>query len=384
MARFPKPLPNPAVRGSENPADREFEDTDEKTDPEIALPPPPATPGGESPTVIAAGPRVQTPPVNPLQHLMRDPTITEIMVNDVRKIFVEREGVLLETTHRFESIEQLNRTVQSLLEGTGRILSYDQPFTDFRLADGSRVTMAIPPITLQGPSISIRRFSKAFGVDDWVKGQVLPQEAADFLRQLVLKKKNILISGGTSTGKTTLLNQLIDAIPRGERLVVIEETAEVLVPHANTVRLQPKSASPTSPGVTERDLVALALRMRPDRILMGEIRRSEALDLLLAMNTGHEGSMSTLHANSPRDALARMESLCLLAGVQLPVSVIRKHIARAIDYLVQLTRTRGGLRRVHAIVQITGMEGDVITTQDLWTYDDSTAVLRPTGLTPQS
>lgn len=358
MARFPKPIPNPAGSSSGF-----TDENDERTDPDIRRP---------APAVAASD--------NPLEALLRDPTLSEIMVNDLRNIFVERDGLLMETSVRFSTPESLQRAIQKLLDGSGRILTREQPYADFRGQDGSRIHIVLPPLADQGPSITIRRFPRALGMSELIREKLLPESMAELIQRIVAKKKNVLISGGTSTGKTTLLNALLELIPRNERLVVIEETPELRIKHPNSVKLVTQLPSPTSSGVDARDLIANSLRMRPDRLLMGELRRSEAFDFLLAMNTGHEGSMATLHANSPRDALARLESLCLMAGASLPLAALRKQISRAVDFVIQLERFRTGTRRITHISQVTGMEGDVITMQELWAPQGDSDVSSTTSI----
>jgi pilus assembly protein CpaF len=237
------------------------------------------------------------------------------------------------------------------------------------LPDGSRVNIVAPPITLGGPSLTIRRFPvKSLTVPDLIRLGTLDQRMAQFLQACVVGKLNILLSGGTGSGKSTLLGALAQWIPTSERLVIIEDTPELRIPHTNSVRLQTKPQMPGSPPVTARDLVANSLRMRPDRILVGECRKAEAFDMLQAMNTGHEGSMTTLHANSPRDALSRLETLCMLANSELPLLVIRKQIESAVDLIIQIKRMRDGSRRISSIAEVNGMEGDTLIMQDIFRY----------------
>jgi pilus assembly protein CpaF len=309
------------------------------------------------------------PDMGLLSGFLKDPAITEIMVNDLRNIMIEREGVMGFSGLRFQTIEELNRIVRNILDATGRILSPDSPYLDVMLPDGSRVNIVAPPLTRLGPSLTLRKFPQdRFQLETLVKGQLLDSKMAQFLKACVVGKLNILISGGTGTGKTTLLNALSFLIPKAERIVVIEDIPELKIQHSNSVSLQTKPQTPGSAAIPARELVANALRMRPDRIVVGECRRSEAFDMLQAMNTGHSGSMTTLHANSPRDALSRLETLCLLAGSDLPLLAIRKQMASAIDLIVQIKRFRNGRRKIVSISEITGIEGDTLTMQDIFSF----------------
>jgi pilus assembly protein CpaF len=305
-----------------------------------------------------------------LDSLMKDPSITEIMVNDLRNVMIERNGILQFSGFTYQSIDELNRLTRNILDITGRILSPDSPYVDTMLPDGSRVNIVAPPLTLIGPCITIRKFpSKRPTINDLITNATLDQRIAYFLNVCVLGKMNILVSGGTGSGKTTLLNVLAAFIPKGERLVTIEDTPELAIQHFNSVKLQTKPQTPGSSAILARELVANALRMRPDRIIIGECRRSEAFDMLQAMNTGHSGSMSTLHANSPRDALARLETLCMLTGIDFPLLALKKQISSAVDLIIQIKRFRNGKRRVIAISEVTGMEGETITLQDIFVYE---------------
>ena len=315
-------------------------------------------------------PTIRMPEMGPLESMMKDPTISEIMVNDLRNVMIEKDGKLAFSGFSYTSIDELNRLTRNILDITGRILSPDQPYVDVMLPDGSRVNIVGPPLTLLGPCITIRKFpSQRLGVNDLIAREMLDQRIAYFLNVCVVGRLNILVSGGTGGGKTTLLNVLTSFVPKKERIVTIEDTPELIIQHANSVRMQTKPQSPASAPVTARDLVANALRMRPDRIIVGECRKSEAFDMLQAMNTGHSGSMTTLHANSTRDALARLETLCMLAGTDLPISAIRKQMASALDLIIQIRRFRDGKRRVVEIAEVTGMEGDTILLQDLFTFE---------------
>jgi pilus assembly protein CpaF len=344
---------------------------DERTDPNLVLPrefskrtasAPQASP---SPTLIA-----RMPDLGAISALMKDPAVTEIMVNDVRNVMIEKEGKLVFSGFTLNSLEDLNRLTRTILDTTGRVLSPDTPYVDVMLPDGSRVNIVGPPLTQVGPCLTIRKFpTKRFSIEELVQLQMLDKRIAYFLNACVVGKLNIIICGGTNSGKTTLLNALTQLVPKGERIIAIEDTPELVINHANSVRMQTKGQTPISPAVTARELVANSLRMRPDRIIVGECRRSEAFDMLQAMNTGHGGSMTTLHANAPRDGLSRLETLCLTAGLDLPLLAIRKQMNSAIDLIVQLKRFRSGKRRVTAISEVTGIEGDTITLQDIFLYE---------------
>ncbi|OFZ82970.1 MAG: hypothetical protein A2583_13095 [Bdellovibrionales bacterium RIFOXYD1_FULL_53_11] len=326
-------------------------------------------------------PAAKMPDLGPINVFMRDPEITEIMINDVRNVMIEKRGKLMFSGFCYQGIDELNRFVRTILDITGRILSPDQPYVDVMLPDGSRVNIVGPPVTIQGPCVTIRKFPlKKFTVNDLIAAASLDQRMAYFLNACVIGRINMLISGGTGSGKTTLLNVLSGFIPKGERIVMIEDTPELVLSHANSVRLQTKPQTPMSPAVSARELVANSLRMRPDRIIVGECRRAEAMDMLQAMNTGHEGSMTTIHANNPRDALARLETLCMLANTELPLLAIRKQVTSALDLVVQIKRFRGGERKLVSIVELTGMESDTYTLQDIFMYEiDLSATLDQTA-----
>jgi pilus assembly protein CpaF len=332
----------------------------------------------------ATAPRM--PDMGIIAPLMKDPEITEIMINDTRNIMVEKGGKIFLLGTRFQAIDELNRLTRNILDLTGRVLSPDQPYVDTMLPDGSRVNIVAPPLTQNGACLTIRKFPfKRFTLEDLVRFEMLSSNMAVFLQSCVLGRANILISGGTGTGKTTVLNALASLIPRVERIVTIEDTPELLLSQENIVSMKTKPQMPASPPITARELVANSLRMRPDRVILGECRRGEAFDMLQAMNTGHEGSMTTIHANSFRDALARLETLCMMSGVELPLLAIRKQIDEALDIVVQIKRFRDGKRKIVSISELTGMEGDVITTQDIYlagSPDGDNVSFDGTGLVP--
>jgi pilus assembly protein CpaF len=324
------------------------------------------------------------PDLGILTALMADPDVTEIMVNDIRNIMVERGGKILAVQQALSSLEELSRITRNLLDSAGKAITPEHPYVDTMLADGSRAHVIGPPLTQTGACITIRKFPvRRFSLDDLTAAGMLDRRMDYLLRACVLGKLNMLISGGTGSGKTTLLNSLIAIVPKSERLVTIEDTPELAVQQPNSVRLQTKLATGTTTAVTPRDLVANALRMRPDRLIIGECRREEAFDILQAMNTGHEGSMTTLHANSPHDAITRFETLCMLANIQIPLQAMRRQISSAIDLIVQIKRFRNGQRRIVAITEVTGIEGgEIITQQDIFLYDSDPQAYRCTGFVP--
>jgi pilus assembly protein CpaF len=333
---------------------------DEKTDP--------GTGGRASAPTIRSNQRM--PELGAISTLMNDPSITEIMINDVRNVMVEKEGKIMFSGFTFQSPEELSKLVHTILKATGNTLDPDQPYLDASLPDGSRINIIAPPLTQAAPCLTIRKFpTTRFSIEDLIKLEMLDVRIAQFLKACVMGKMNILICGGTGSGKTTFLNALTQLVPKSERIITIEDTLELVVQHPNSVRLQSKLETRGHPGVSARELVANALRMRPDRILVGECRRGEAFDMLQAMNTGHGGSMTTIHANSPRDGLFRLETLCLMAGVELPLIAIRKQINSALDLVIQIKRFRSGKRRLTQISEVTGTEGDTITMQDIFTYE---------------
>ncbi|WP_043496527.1 CpaF family protein [Georgenia sp. SUBG003] len=312
----------------------------------------------------------------PLQLLLDDPTVTEIMVNGPNKIYVEQRGKLTRTEVHFASEDHLRRIIERIVSRVGRRIDESSPLVDARLPDGSRVNAVIPPLAFSGSSLTIRKFSKdPFKVADLINFGTLTPEMAELLHACVEARLNIIVSGGTGTGKTTLLNVLSSFIPEGERIVTIEDAVELQLQQEHVVRLESRPANIEGKGeISIRDLVKNSLRMRPDRIVVGEVRGGESLDMLQAMNTGHDGSLSTVHANSPRDAIARLETLVLMAGMDLPLRAIREQIASAVDLVVQLSRLRDGTRRVTAVTEVQGMEGQTVTLQDAFVFDYSAGV----------
>lgn len=327
----------------------------------------------------------------PIEPLLHDESITEIMVNGHRQVFVERRGKLEDAGVQFASDEHLLRVIDRVVAAVGRRVDEASPMVDARLADGSRVNVIIPPLALRGPVLTIRKFSRdALTADDLVALGSLSADAVEFLRACVCGKLNILISGGTGVGKTTLLNALSSFIPSNERIITVEDAAELHLQQRHVVSLESRPSNIEGQGeVRIRDLVRNALRMRPDRIIVGEVRGPETVDMLQAMNTGHEGSLTTIHANTPRDALSRLETLVLTAGVDLPLRAIREQISSAFDLVVQVSRLVDGSRRVTHITEVLRMESDVVTLQDLFlarpAAGESTALLGDllaTGLRP--
>jgi pilus assembly protein CpaF len=332
--------------------------------------------------------------LGPLQRMLDDDSITEIMVNSYDKVFVERHGRLTPSPARFSSEAHLRRIIERIVAKVGRRIDESSPLVDARLADGSRVNAVIPPLAVDGSSLTIRKFSRnPLSVSDLVGFGTMTEQMAHLLHACVQAKLNILVSGGTGTGKTTLLNVLSGFVPRDERIVTIEDAVELRLQQPHVVRLE--SRPPNIEGTGEvriRDLVRNSLRMRPDRIIVGECRGGEALDMLQAMNTGHDGSLSTLHANSPRDAMARLETLVLMAGMDLPLRAIREQAASAIDLIIQISRLRDGSRRITHVTEVHGMEDNVIVLQDVFVFDYSAGVDKegrflgqaaPTGVRPR-
>jgi pilus assembly protein CpaF len=331
--------------------------------------------------------------LGPLETFLRDPEVTEIMVNNWDTIYVERGGKIYWTGAKFFDENQLRRTIDKIVARIGRRIDEASPYVDARLPDGSRVNAIIPPLAIDGPVLTIRKFAADPLVSaDLIAMGTLTQPVADFLQACVQGRINILVSGGTGAGKTTTLNVLSSFLPDDERIVTIEEAAELRLQQPHIVRLEDRPPNIEGRGeVTIRDLVRNALRMRPDRIVVGEVRGGEALDMLQAMNTGHDGSISTIHANSPRDVLSRVETMTLMAGVDLTVRAVREQVSSAINLIVHQGRLKDGSRRITHITEIVGMEGDIITLQDVFVFDFHAGIdehghfrghLKPTGLRP--
>ena len=330
--------------------------------------------------------------LGPLEPLLADESITEIMVNGPHKIFIERKGKLEKVNLSFESDDHLMRIIDRIVSPLGRRIDEASPMVNARLPDGSRVNAIIPPLALNGPTLTIRKFSKTpLTVEDLIRFGTITEEAMEFLKACVIAKINIIVSGGTGSGKTTLLNVLSGFIPSDERIITIEDAAELQLRQEHVVTLEARPPNIEGKGeVTIRDLVVNSLRMRPDRIVVGECRAGEALDMLQAMNTGHEGSLTTAHSNSPRDTLSRLETMCLMAGMELPVRAIREQIASAIDLIVHQERFRDGTRKVVNITEVQGMEGDVIVMSDIFQFEQQgmeggrvIGRLKPTGIRPK-
>jgi pilus assembly protein CpaF len=327
----------------------------------------------------------------PLERLLHDESVTEIMVNGPFDVWVERQGRLYETTVRFNDESHLRRIINKIVAQVGRRIDESSPLVDARLPDGSRVNAIIPPLSLSGPIVTIRKFSKKrLDLTDMIKLGTLSTETVEFLERCIVAELNILISGGTGSGKTTLLNALSTAIPDSNRIVTIEDAAELRLNQRHVLRLEARPKNIEGEGeIPIRELVRNSLRMRPDRIIVGEVRGPEALDMLQAMNTGHEGSLSTVHANSPRDALARIETMVLMAGYELPVRAIRHQVSSALDMIVHLERLEDGSRRVTSVTEVQRMESDVITMQELYKFkvervseDRVIGEMQSTGLRP--
>ncbi len=329
----------------------------------------------------------------PIQPLLNNPEITEIMVNGPHQVYIEKKGKLEKTEITFRDDDHVMHIIEKIVTPLGRRIDEGMPMVDARLPDGSRVNCIIPPLSLTGPTITIRKFSKIpFTIKDLQDKGTLTKEMSTFLEASVLSRLNIIVSGGTGSGKTTTLNVLSSFIPSSERIVTIEDAAELQMQQEHVIRLESRPPNIEGKGmITIRDLVRNSLRMRPERIVVGEVRSGEALDMLQAMNTGHDGSITTGHANSPRDMLSRLETMVLMAGMDLPVRAIREQIASAIDLIVQQTRMRDGSRKITHITEVQGMEGDVIILQDLFVYDQTgvdaegkvMGTFRPTGIRPK-
>jgi pilus assembly protein CpaF len=328
----------------------------------------------------------------PIEPLLADESITEIMVNGPNKIYIERKGKLEKVNLTFESDDHLMRIIDRIVSPLGRRIDESSPYVDARLPDGSRVNAIIPPLALNGPTLTIRKFSKTpLTVDDLIRFGSITSEAIEFLRACVIARLNIIVSGGTGSGKTTFLNILSGFIPDDERIITVENAAELQLRQEHVVTLESRPPNIEGKGeVSIRDLVINCLRMRPDRIVVGECRGGEALDMLQAMNTGHDGSLTTAHANSPRDTLSRLETMVLMAGMDLPVRAIREQVASAVDLIIQQSRMQDGSRKVINITEVQGMEGDVIVMSDIFAFEQQgmeagrvIGRLKPTGIRPK-
>jgi pilus assembly protein CpaF len=329
--------------------------------------------------------------LGPMDALLRDPSISEVMVNAPDEVFFEREGILYLSDVRFRDATHIMRVIERIIAPIGRRVDEGSPMVDARLPDGSRVNVIIPPISPKSPTITIRKFrADKLTMDDLVRATTVTDEMVEFLKACVKLKLNVLISGGTGTGKTTFLNALSAYIPESERIVTIEDPIEIKLQQPHVVSLEARPSNIDGKGeVAQRDLLRNSLRMRPDRIIIGEVRGPEAFDMLNAMNTGHEGSLSTVHANSPRDALARVENMVLMASLELPDRAIREQMSSALDVIIQLQRGSDGVRRVTHITECTGMEGQIVTLQDLFKFEQVSVdegriigAMRPTGIRP--
>lgn len=328
----------------------------------------------------------------PIQPLLDDPDVSEVMVNGPKKVFIEKSGKLTKSGVTFDDDDHVARIIDRIILPLGRRVDADSPTVDARLPDGSRVNAVIRPCSIDGPCITIRKFKKdKLSIDQLIKFGSLTQNMAEFIRACVLAHLNIVISGGTGSGKTTLLNVLSSYIPENERIVTIEDAAELQLQQDHVLRLETKVANIDGKGsVTIRDLVRNSLRMRPDRIIVGECRGGEALDMLQAMNTGHDGSLTTLHANTPRDAISRLETMVLMAGMDLPLKVVRQQISSAVDLIIQQTRLKDGSRKVTAITEVVGMEGDTVVMTDVFKFEQTGVAdggkiigeLKATGIRP--
>jgi pilus assembly protein CpaF len=328
----------------------------------------------------------------PIQPLLEDPDISEVMVNGPKKVFIEKNGRLTKTPITFDDNDHVLRIIDRIILPLGRRVDPDSPTVDARLPDGSRVNAVIPPVAIDGPSITIRKFKRdKLTMQQLVQFGSLTPNMGEFIKACVLAHLNIVISGGTGSGKTTLLNVLSGFIPENERIVTIEDAAELQLQQDHVLRMETKVANVDGKGaVTIRDLVKNSLRMRPDRIIVGECRGGEALDMLQAMNTGHDGSLTTLHANTPRDALSRLETMVLMAGMDLPLKVVRQQVSSAIDLIIQQTRLKDGSRKVTQITEVVGMEGDTVVLTDIFKFEQTGVAkdgkimgeLKPTGIRP--
>jgi len=311
--------------------------------------------------------------LGPIEPFMKDPTVSDILVNTYRQIYVERFGKLEPTDGRFKDDAHLRKIIDRIVSAVGRRIDESTPMVDARLHDGSRVNAIIPPAAIDGPALSIRRFAvDPLEMEDLVTLKSLTPEIGEILKGIVQCRLNVLISGGTGTGKTTLLNVLSRFIPHDERIVTIEDSAELQLKQEHVVRLETRPPNIEGKGeITQRDLVRNSLRMRPDRIIVGEVRAAEVVDMLQAMNTGHDGSLTTIHANSPRDALLRLETLVSMAGMSIPTEAIRRYISSALDVVIQIARLIDGSRKVVSLSEITGMEGNIITMQEIFSFEQT-------------
>jgi pilus assembly protein CpaF len=329
----------------------------------------------------------------PIQPVLDDPTVNEVMVNGPNLTYIEKKGKLVETDIKFDDDDHVMRVVDRIVRPLGRRVDRKVPMVDARLPDGSRVNVIIPPSALNGPTITIRKFpAKRLSIQDLINFGSFTPQMAEFFKACVISRLNIVVAGGTGSGKTTLLNVLSSLIPEDERIVTIEDSAELQLQQKHVVRLEAKPPELDGTGaVSIRDLVKNSLRMRPERIVIGECRGAETLDMLQAMNTGHDGSLTTLHSNTPREATSRMETLSLMAGIDFPIHVIREQISGAIDLIIQQSRLSDGSRRVTYVTEVAGMEGDVIVLQDIFKYTETgrnqdgkvLGEMRPTGLRPK-
>ncbi|MFH0780231.1 MAG: ATPase, T2SS/T4P/T4SS family [Parcubacteria group bacterium] len=325
--------------------------------------------------------------LGPLEDLLSDDAVSDIMINQGGKIiYVERKGRMSKTDKSFSSENSVRNAIERMLAPIGRRVDESSPMVDARLADGSRVHIAIPPVAIDGPTVTIRKFVKdKMTADALIKVGSLSRNMASFLKLCVLSRQNIIVSGGTGSGKTTLLNALSNFIPESERIVIIEDSNELQLQQEHKVRMEARTANIEGKGqITIRELLRNALRMRPDRIVIGECRGGEALDMLQAMNTGHDGSLTTLHSNSPRDSLSRLETMVLMAGMDLPLKAIRTQIASAVNIVIHLSKfSKDGSRKITEISEITGLEGDIITMQDIFTFDRANKTFMPTRFIPR-
>jgi len=330
--------------------------------------------------------------LGPVQPFLEDPQVSEIMINGAKRVYVEKQGLIYKTEVSFANDQQVLNLIERVVRPLGRRIDADHPAVDARLPDGSRFNAVIPPVAIDGPSVTIRKFSRErLTVEKLIEFGSLTVAVAEFLQACVVARLNIVISGGTGSGKTTLLNILSGYIPERERIVTIEDAAELQLHQEHVVRLETKPPDLEGKGeVRIRDLVRNALRMRPDRIVVGECRGGEALDMLQAMNTGHDGSLTTIHANTPRDALSRLETLALMAGMDLPLRIVREQIASAVDLIIQVSRLRDGSRKVTQVTEVVGMEGDTIVLTDIFKFTENGSdkdgkvlgELKPTGMRP--